>query len=454
MKRLRRLISICMVPTVFLMGCSINNDSESEEIPDTTEQVVEDAVVDYDALSISELEVLAYEGDAEAMYKLGLLYEYGSEENEQSFDSAFEWYEKASLCEYVESYTALGYFYLNGVTVDKDLDLAEEYFLKAIDGKSINANVGLARVYLQRLQENGDLDYYLSLRFPEELDEEDTSLEVAGSDAASSDEAEEESDSLEESEEVVDDTVEAVDDEILSQDERYVEIEESVKEIHTLFRTAQVAKDMDATYYIGYLYENGIDFDKSTSRAINYYKRVINAESSDILDQYAINMANTRLGLLYIKGQGVEVDYEAAMEYFTKAAENSYAPAMYYLGQIYENGIGLDKDYEEAMNYYLQAAEFDYAPALNQIGYMYYNGYGVDVNFSSAVYYQKLAALQGYAPAQVNLGYLYENGYGVEQNLQTALSYYELASEAGYEGADEAVVRVRAQLNNYEEDED
>ena len=78
---------------------------------------------------------------------------------------------------------------------------------------------------------------------------------------------------------------------------------------------------------------------------------------------------------------------------------------------------------------------------------MYYNGFGVDVDFASAVYYQKLAALQGYAIAQVNLGFLYENGYGVERNLETALSYYEMAADSGYEGAMEAVVRVKAQIN-------
>ena len=64
-----------------------------------------------------------------------------------------------------------------------------------------------------------------------------------------------------------------------------------------------------------------------------------------------------------------------------------------------------------------------------------------------SVYYQKLAALQGYAIAQVNLGFLYENGYGVERNLETALSYYEMAADSGYEGATEAVVRVKAQIN-------
>ena len=99
------------------------------------------------------------------------------------------------------------------------------------------------------------------------------------------------------------------------------------------------------------------------------------------------------------------------------------------------------------MEFYLKAADMDYAPALNQVGYLYYNGYGVDVDFASAVYYQKLAALQGYAIAQVNLGFLYENGYGVERNLETALAYYEMAADSGYEGAMEAVVRVKAQIN-------
>ncbi len=416
MKRFFRLFFISSLSMVFLFGCA-KKEEEVVDDGDTTEQVAFDdvKVEDYTVLSYSELEVLAYEEDTEAQVMLGRMLEYGTDDVKQDFTEAISWYQMASDLGNIDGTCALGYFYLTGTGVDQDLTKAEELFDAAIEGGSVNANVGKARVMLAAMS--------------------DEELELVCNPPISS----------EEKENTTEETTDEEDEE--EPTEPNEELEEKVTEIYDLFYKAQISGDVDGAYYLGYAYENGLGVRGDYKKAFDYYSRAAKSQSTALEDKYAINLANTALGLLYMKGNGVEANTEQAITYFTAASDNGYAKASYYLGQIYENGAGVDRDYEQAMEYYLIAADLDYAPALNQIGYMYYNGYGVDVDFASAVYYQKLAALQGYPIAQVNLGFLYENGYGVERNLETALAYYEMAADAGYEGATEAVVRVRAQIN-------
>ena len=401
MKQLYRLFLITTVSTVFLFGCGKDEQQVVENDPATTEQVAFDdvEVEDYTVLKYSELEVLAYEGDVDAQVQLGRMSEYGTEDVKQDFADAISWYQMAADSGYAEGTCALGYFYLTGTGVEQDLEKAQALFSEAIAGGSVNAYVGQARVMLSQLSLDFDTPSTEDLTEEEEPDEEDE------------------------------------------------ELAEQLTTIYENIHKAAVAGDLDGAYYLGYCYEKGIGVLVDYKKAFDFYTRAAKSESTALEDKSAKDMANTALGLLYMKGEGVEADTDSAIEYFKAASDNGYPKADYYLGQIYENGLGVDKDYEEAMEYYLKAAEQSYAPALNQLGYMYYNGYGVDVDFASAVYYQKLAALQGYAIAQVNLGFLYENGYGVERNLETALAYYEMAAESGYEGATEAVVRVKAQIN-------
>lgn len=419
MKRNIRLILFIALATFFVTGCSKEVEEKTEEEQATTEQVAFDdvEVEDYTILSYSELEVLAYEGDTEAQLMLGRMLEYGTEEVKQNFYEAFSWYQMASDSGNVEGTCALGYFYLNGAAVDMDFDKAEALFNTAIENGSINAKVGLARVMLAK----GD---YEALAETELLAEDS---EESSTNQKSAERQNTKKDTDTDSKEEVEPT--------------------ELDQIVDLLTVAQQAGDLDGGYYLGYIYEKGIGVIADYKKAFDYYNRVAKSSSTALNDRDAINLSNIALGLMYVKGNGVEESSETALEFFTAASDNNSAKASYYIGQMYENGIGVDKDYEKAMEFYLKAAELNFAPALNQIGYLYYNGYGVDVDFASAVYYQKLAALQGYSIAQVNLGFLYENGYGVERNLETALSYYEMAAASGYEGATEAVVRVKAQIN-------
>ena len=128
-------------------------------------------------------------------------------------------------------------------------------------------------------------------------------------------------------------------------------------------------------------------------------------------------------------------DYESAVKFFLKAAEQGYANAQCYLGFCYEKGQGVEQSYTEAVKWYRKAAEQEYATAQNNLGVCYYEGQGVEQSYTEAVKWYRKAAEQEYATAQCNLGTCFYYGRGVEQSYTEAVKWYRKAAEQGYAGA-------------------
>ena len=63
-------------------------------------------------------------------------------------------------------------------------------------------------------------------------------------------------------------------------------------------------------------------------------------------------LAQYYLGVMYMKGQGVEQNYEEAANWLRKAAENRLPNAQYKLANLYTEGKGVPKDYEFAYVWY------------------------------------------------------------------------------------------------------
>lgn len=101
----------------------------------------------------------------------------------------------------------------------------------------------------------------------------------------------------------------------------------------------------------------------------------------------------------------VKIQYstEAEQKYRAKA-ERGDASAQFSLGCYYYSGEkGLQQDYSEAVKWYTKAANQGYAPAQNNLGYCYEKGYGVDVDSEKAKYWYQKATDQGDKTARKNL---------------------------------------------------
>lgn len=361
------------------------DNKKSENVTEEEGENIDEETDEYALLTEQELKVRAYDRDPEAAYRLGLMYDYGTEEINQNFENAKKWYEKAASYGHAKAYTALGYMNLNGIGTAENLTEAENCFNKADSMGDPHALTGLGRLYLKK-EDPGMARQYFSM--------------------------------------------------------------------------ADAANVIDGILYMGEVYDEGIGTGINPDLAMAQYKKVIEmAEREDVVvekpDEYVVNEAHVRAGILLMKSQEEPVpeeedaNKEEALVHFTVAANAGYAPAQYYLGVMYINGYGTKKDYDDGREWLLKAADQNYAPALNELGCLYFNGKGVESDLSQTLFYQKLAAAQDYTPAQVNLGYLYENGYGVEKNLYTARDYYRLAAEKGYEGASDAVLRIESELKEH-----
>ena len=63
-------------------------------------------------------------------------------------------------------------------------------------------------------------------------------------------------------------------------------------------------------------------------------------------------IAQYNLGRMYVVGDGVPQDFEEAVKWFRKAAEQGDADAQHNLGKVYHTGEGVLKDHVAAYSWY------------------------------------------------------------------------------------------------------
>ncbi|KAG0373407.1 hypothetical protein BGX24_011744 [Mortierella sp. AD032] len=128
--------------------------------------------------------------------------------------------------------------------------------------------------------------------------------------------------------------------------------------------------------------------------------------------------AQNALGEMYDNGREVHQDYQAAMDWYLKAAEQDLARAQFNIGDMYDYGRGLRK-----------ASAQDYAPAHRSVGQLYQHGLGVLQDFDESMNWYIKAANQGDAAAQASIGLLYQDGHGVPQDYTKAMYWYRKAAD-------------------------
>ena len=127
-------------------------------------------------------------------------------------------------------------------------------------------------------------------------------------------------------------------------------------------------------------------------------------------------------------------DYATALREWTPLAKQGNALAQTGLGWMYQKGQGVPQDYKTAVKWTRLAAEHGVAGAQHNLGVMYDKGNGVPQDYKTAVKWYRLAAEQGDADAQVNLGVKYGVGNGVIRDNVYAHMWGNIAASNGKEG--------------------
>ena len=82
-------------------------------------------------------------------------------------------------------------------------------------------------------------------------------------------------------------------------------------------------------------------------------------------------IAQYTVGLMYIKGDGVNKDYTKAKYWFEQSAFSNFPPALYDLGAIYHNGEGINVDINKAVLLYEKSANLGYPNAMRELVKIY-----------------------------------------------------------------------------------
>ncbi|MDR3218501.1 MAG: sel1 repeat family protein, partial [Dysgonamonadaceae bacterium] len=162
----------------------------------------------------------------------------------------------------------------------------------------------------------------------------------------------------------------------------------------------------EAMNNLGHLYYNQEKFDL----AEKYYLQAI--ENGDI-------NAMSNLGLLYYNQE----KFDLAEKYYLLAIEKGNSDAMSNLGLLYYN----QEKFDLAEKYYLLAIEKDYPAAMCNLGNLYYKQEKIEL----AEKYYLQASEKGENDAMNNLGHLYAN----QEKFDLAEKYYLLAIEKGHSNA-------------------
>ena len=195
--------------------------------------------------------------------------------------------------------------------------------------------------------------------------------------------------------------------------------------------------DIEAQYCLGKSYYLGINNEQDYEKAIYWFRK--SAEQGHINATY-------NLGLCYYYGQGVEGNSKQASEYFRIAANRGHAMAQYKLANCLFFGNRNQEDILEAIKWFEAAAAQGIILAKNNVAAIYlfndptnYLAGTSDIDkvgfpqfYDKGISYLQECADAGITEAYLNLGKVYSNGIAVEKDSETALEYYQKALDAGY----------------------
>ena len=166
-------------------------------------------------------------------------------------------------------------------------------------------------------------------------------------------------------------------------------------EAYDVFVSAAEKGLANAQSRLGYMYAEGLGVTQDSEKSEHWYRMAANQGDID---------AMFSLGNIYY---GIRNDFNTAFHYYSDAADAGDADAQLSLAYMYLRGEGVEQDYEKAFKWTEKSAKQGLAQAQNELGRAYEQ---MKQDYNKAIEWYKKAAAQGYQDAQKNLDRLYENG--------------------------------------------
>ena len=188
--------------------------------------------------------------------------------------------------------------------------------------------------------------------------------------------------------------------------------------------------------------ENVYIYDQETNKKLKQAEDLINNDQYNKAFQILLELAKqgnpvaqNDVGIGYQYGFNEITNEKKAIEWYTLAANQKYAPALHNLGLLEFNKAKNDSDYKKALDFFLKAEKQNHYESISIIGIFYKNGIIYPKNLTKSIEKFKISAEHGNASGQFNLAQAYYYGEGVQQDLKKALEWYKKSSEQNYEAA-------------------
>ncbi|KZF22066.1 ubiquitin-protein ligase Sel1/Ubx2 [Xylona heveae TC161] len=193
--------------------------------------------------------------------------------------------------------------------------------------------------------------------------------------------------------------------------------------------------DLKATFGLGKLYYDGSRVLRQNYRRAKTYfmivaKRYWGKDGKIIagggpgIEKLASKAAGY-LGRMFLRGEGVEQNFDKALIWFRRGLANGDSLCQYSMGLMFLNGLSLPKDPLRAADYFKAAADQDFAPAQVRFGALLLDQGDVQV----ATKYFELAARHGNIEAFYFLAEISNQGIGRDQSCGVATTYYKIVAE-------------------------
>lgn len=153
--------------------------------------------------------------------------------------------------------------------------------------------------------------------------------------------------------------------------------------------------------------------------------------------------AQFQLGRLYDTGEKLERDRQKAITWYTSAANQGHAEAQYRLAVAYLFGVGITRNPSLGESWLTKSAKQNH-PVAKELLPIYKANRVVNKPLSIAVTWYLEKALDEDPDGEFGLGYLYENGWGINPNGAEARKWYTQARAIGSGGAARRLRQIKA----------
>ena len=140
--KLTTTFCVVFLSPMLLIGCHKIHSTTSPQASQVQPLIEEKA-------EIVKLKILAEQGNAEAQYKLGLMYDMGKDVD-QDYQKAFEWHEKSANQGLASSQSRLGSMYRYGKGVNINHSKASRWYWKAAEQGDQDAQYLVGTIYLSK----------------------------------------------------------------------------------------------------------------------------------------------------------------------------------------------------------------------------------------------------------------------------------------------------------------